>query len=65
MYITNFIQLVSPQLVNQFIQTKLCWKAQNNGYLHIYGMCKSDNKQLRYQAISNYESFIGYYIMNG
>ena len=42
--ITNFIQLVSPQLVDRFSQTKLRWKAPNEGYLHICGMYKSDNK---------------------
>jgi len=51
--VTNFIQLVSPQPVDQFSQTKLCWKALNEGYMHICGMYKSDNKKLRYQAISN------------
>ena len=56
--VTNFIQLVSPQLVNQFSQDKLCWKAPNKGYLYIYRIYKSDNKQLRYQAISNCKSFI-------
>jgi len=43
-YVTNFIQLVFPQLVDQFSQTKLCWKAPNAGYPHICGMYKSDNK---------------------
>ena len=43
-YVTNFIQLISPQLVNQFSQTKLCWKTPNESYLYIYGMYKSDNK---------------------
>ena len=57
--VTNFIQLVSLQLVDQFSQTKLHWKAPNEGYLCIYGMYKSNNKQLRYQAISSYKSFIG------
>ena len=42
--VTNFIQLVSLQLVSQFSQTQLCWKASNESYLHIYGMYKSDNK---------------------
>ena len=42
--ITNFIQLVSPQPVDQFSQTKLCWEAPNEGYLHICRMYKSDNK---------------------
>ena len=42
--VTNFIQLVSPQPVDQFSQTKLCWKAPNEGYPHIYGMYKSNNK---------------------
>ena len=46
--VTNFIQLVSLQLVDQFSQTKLHWKAPNNDYLHIYRIYKSDNKQLRY-----------------
>ena len=27
-YVTNFIQLVSPQPVDLFSQTKLCWKSQ-------------------------------------
>jgi len=56
--VTNFIQLASLQLADQFLQTKLYWKALNDGYLHIYGMYKNDNKQLGYQAISNYKSFI-------
>ena len=42
--VTNFIQLVSPQLVDRFSQTKLRWKALNEGYLHICGIHKSDNK---------------------
>ena len=42
--VTNFIQLVSPQPVDQFSQTKLLWKAPNKGYLHIYRRYKSDNK---------------------
>ena len=42
--VTNFIQLVSPQQVDRFSQTKLCWKAPNEGYLHIYEMYKSNNK---------------------
>jgi len=56
--ITNFIQLVSPQQVDWFSQTKLHWKAPNEGYLHICRMYKSDNKQSRYQAISGYKSFV-------
>ena len=56
--VTNFIQLVSLQLVNQFSQTKLHWKALNEGYLYIYGMYENNNKQLRYKAISNCKSFI-------
>ena len=56
--VTNFIQLVSPQLVDWFSQTKLHWKALNKGYLHIYGMYKSDNKWLRYQAINSCKSFV-------
>ena len=56
--VTNFIQLVSPQQVDRFSQTKLCWKAPNEGYPHICGMYKSDNKQLRYQDISSCKSFI-------
>ena len=43
-HITNFIQLVSLQLVDQFSQTKLYCKASNKGYLYIYRMYKSDNK---------------------
>jgi len=46
--VTNSIQLVSPQPVDWFPQFKLYWKAPNNGYLHIYRMYKSNNKQLRY-----------------
>ena len=46
--VTNFIQLVSPYPVDQFSQTKLHCKALNEGYLHICGMYKSDNKQPRY-----------------
>ena len=42
--VTNFIQLVSPQPVDRFSQTKLRWKAPNEGYLHICRMYKSDNK---------------------
>ena len=42
--ITNFIQLVSPQPVDQFSQTKLHCKAPNKGYLHMRRMYKSDNK---------------------
>ena len=63
--VTNFIQLVSPQLVDQFSQTKLYWKAMNKNYLYIYGIYKSNNKQLRYQTISNFKSFVWYYLMNG
>ena len=56
--VTNFIQLVSSQPVNQFLQTKLYCKAPNKGYLHICGMYKSNNKQLRYQVINNCKIFI-------
>jgi len=56
--VTNFIQLLSPQQVDWFSQTKLHWKAPNKGYPHICGMYKSDNKWLRYQAISSCKSFI-------
>ena len=42
--VTNFIQLVSPQLVDQFSQTKLHWKALNESYPHICGIYKSNNK---------------------
>jgi len=56
--VTNFIQLVSLQPVDWFSQTKLCYKVLSKGYLHIYGMYKSDNKQLRYQIISNYKIFV-------
>ena len=55
---TNFIQLVSPQPVDQFSQTKLYCKALNEDYMYIYGMYKSDNKQLRYQVISNCKIFV-------
>ena len=56
--VTNFIQLVFSQLVDQFSQTKLHWKAPNEGYLYMCGMHKSDNKWLRYQAINSCKSFI-------
>ena len=56
--VTNFIQLISLQPVDQFLQTKLCWKVQNEGYLCICRIYKSNKKQLRYQAISNCKSFI-------
>jgi len=56
--VTNFIQLVSPQPVDQFLQTKLHCKAPNEGYLHICWMYKSNNKQLRYQVISNCKIFV-------
>ena len=42
--VTNFIQLISPQPVDRFSQTKLLWKAPNEGYLHICGMYKSNNE---------------------
>jgi len=42
--VTNFIQLVSLQPVDQFSQTKLHWNAPNEGYPHMCGMHKSDNK---------------------
>jgi len=42
--VTNFIQLVSPQPVDRFSQTKLHWKAPNESYPHIYGRYKSGNK---------------------
>ena len=42
--VTNFIQLVSSQLVDRFSQTKLRWKAPNESYLHICRMYKSNNK---------------------
>ena len=56
--VTNFIQLVSPQPVDQFSQTKLRWKVPNESYPHICGMYKSNNKWLRYQAISSCKSFV-------
>ena len=56
--VTNFIQLVSPQPEDWFSQTKLHWKASNDGYPHTCGMYKSDNKQARYQVISNCKIFI-------
>ena len=42
--VTKFIQLVSPQPVDRFSQTKLRWKAPNEGYPHMCGMYKSNNK---------------------
>ena len=62
--VTNFIQLVPLQPVDRFSQTKLHWKAPNEGYPHICGMYKSNNKWLRYQAISSCKSFICQYLMN-
>ena len=56
--VTNFIQLISPQPVDRFSQTKLRWKAPNEGYPHICGMYKSNNERLRYQAISSCKSFV-------
>ena len=56
--VTNFIQLVSPQPVDRFSQTKLRQKAPNEGYPHIYGIYKSDNKRLRYQDINSCKSFV-------
>ena len=38
--ITNFIQLVSPQQVDQFSQTKLRWKAPNGLFIHIQDIQK-------------------------
>jgi len=63
--VTNFIQLVSPQLVDWFSQTKLHWKAPNENYLQICEMYKSDNKQLRYQVISNCKSVVATTRRNG
>ena len=57
-FVTNFIQLVPPQPVDRFSQTKLRWKAPNEGYPHICGMYKSNNKRLRYQTISSCKSFV-------
>ena len=51
--VTNFIQLISPQPVDRFSQTKLLWKAPNEGYLY-----KSNNERLRYQAISSCKNFV-------
>jgi len=62
--VTNFIQLVSSHPVNWFSQTKLHWKAPNEGYLHICGIYKRNNKQPRYKVISNYKSFVCWYLMN-
>ena len=36
-------------------QTKLHWKAPNDGYLYICRIYKSNNRLLRYQTISNYK----------
>ena len=52
--VTNFIQLVSPQPVDLFLQTKLYCKAPNEYYPHICGIYK----RLRYQAISSCKSFV-------
>ena len=48
----------STQAKAKVSQTKLHWKAPNEGYLHIYGMYKSNNKQPRYHAISKCKSFV-------
>jgi len=56
--VTNFIQLVSPQPVDQFSLTKLRWKAPNESYPQICRMYKSDNKRLRYHDISSCKSFV-------
>jgi len=47
-YVINFIQLLSLQPVDQFLQTKLHWKALNECYLHICRIYKSNNRLLRY-----------------
>ena len=50
LFVTNFIQLVSPQQVDKFSQTKLCWKALNKGYLYIYAKCTkvtTNNQDIR------------------
>ena len=44
LFVINFIQLVSPQPVDWYLQTKLYWKVPNEGYLHICGRYKSNNK---------------------
>jgi len=47
--VTNFIQLVSPQPVNQFSQIKLHWKAQMRA-IHIYVGCTkviTNNQDIR------------------
>jgi len=41
MNVTNFIQLVSPQPVDLFSQTKLHWKAPIGGYLCTAGYTKA------------------------
>ena len=51
-YVINFIQLVSLQPVDQFSQTKLHWKALNEGYMHMY------NRQSKYQVISSCKIFV-------
>jgi len=51
--VTNFIQLISSQPVDQFSQTKLYLKVPNKGYLYICGIYKSNNKQPRYQVIND------------
>ena len=53
--VTNFIQLVFLQLVDHFSQTKLHWKAPNEGYSHVCEIYKSDNKLLEYQTMNNYK----------
>ena len=39
--VTNFIYLVSSQLVDWFSETKLHYKAPNESYLHIWGCTKA------------------------
>jgi len=49
--ITNFIQLIPPQPVDLFSQTKLCYKASNEGYPHIWDV----QKKQQITEISGYQ----------
>jgi len=59
-------RVVATTILTQwsFTACKYWFHSVTNFNLYIYRIYKSDNKQSRYQAISNYKSFIGYYLMN-
>jgi len=53
LHVTNFIQLISPQPVDQFSQTKLCWKAPSEGYQHICGIAVATTRPMFNSSTSN------------